>query len=276
MAVKIQRHSMAVPLLAIGLCLLWGTSPRVSFGQTLGYELTDVQVTQPTGSISRLLVDLSFHAEGFSVAVGHPPGLTLISHGLDPSLTASLTVEFSQTVVYPDGATVIAYFDGQTLPPGVGLPLVELCYACEFPPPIPNPPVIYELEDGAGRFGTPPTNNTVVIGGLAYDVLQFIPAQVICMPVPTTHPSFVRFDCNDDGAANIADPIFLAEYLFLGGSPPPCFEACESNLDGTIDLADIVTQLGYHFTGSSVPAPPFPECGVAGPLLDCVAFSSCP
>ena len=66
------------------------------------------------------------------------------------------------------------------------------------------------------------------------------------------HASFVmRGDANADGAINIADVIYLINYLFLAGSGPCPMEAGDANCDGFIDVADIMYLTNYLFLGGS-------------------------
>ncbi|MCA8959244.1 MAG: IPT/TIG domain-containing protein [Planctomycetes bacterium] len=83
---------------------------------------------------------------------------------------------------------------------------------------------------------------------------------VDCGPPP---PAFSRGEINGDGAMNIADTIFLLDYLFVGGSVPGCFAAADVNADGAVDIADTIYQLGYLFQGGAAPPAPFPGCGVS-------------
>jgi parallel beta-helix repeat protein len=64
----------------------------------------------------------------------------------------------------------------------------------------------------------------------------------------------------DEGSAtlNIADAVFLVNYVFLGGEAPCPLGSSEVNCDGSVDVADIVYLLNYLF--NSGPAP----CAVAG------------
>ena len=81
-------------------------------------------------------------------------------------------------------------------------------------------------------------------------------------------PQFVRGDCNLDGDGNITDGIFLLNFLFLGGSPPGCREACDNNGDGELNITNGVYLFNFLFLGGPPPPEPFPACGppVGGPL----------
>ncbi len=70
-----------------------------------------------------------------------------------------------------------------------------------------------------------------------------------------------RGDVNHDGAPDIdiSDLVYMVDYMFTGGPPPPCPEEGDINGDGnpTIDIADLVYLVDYAFNGG----PPPPPCG---------------
>ena len=78
---------------------------------------------------------------------------------------------------------------------------------------------------------------------------------------------FVRGDCNGDGrvTGQVTDAVFLLNYNFLGGSPPPCSAACDINGDGAWmgQVTDAVYILNYNFLGGLPPPAPFPACGLS-------------
>ncbi|MCA8959831.1 MAG: DUF1800 domain-containing protein, partial [Planctomycetes bacterium] len=97
---------------------------------------------------------------------------------------------------------------------------------------------------------------------------------------PELHRHFVRGDANQDGAVQVADPIFLLGYLFSGGAPLPCDDAADANDDEEIDLADAISLLHYLF-GSAPPPPPPSVLSGCGPdptldsVLSCNEYAPC-
>ncbi|MGE3167089.1 MAG: putative Ig domain-containing protein [Planctomycetota bacterium] len=87
--------------------------------------------------------------------------------------------------------------------------------------------------------------------------------------------TLVRAEANDDGAVNIADPVYTLAYLFNGG-PMTCLQASDSNNDGAVNIADPVYTLAYLFNGGAVPAFPFPDCGTIELTIGCDLYLSCP
>jgi hypothetical protein len=60
-------------------------------------------------------------------------------------------------------------------------------------------------------------------------------------------------DANGDGQINLADAVYLVNYLFIGGPPPDPLEAGDANCDGEADLADAVYIINYLFIGGPPP-----------------------
>jgi len=64
---------------------------------------------------------------------------------------------------------------------------------------------------------------------------------------------------NVDGDAgdqiDIGDLVYLADYTFQGGPPPPCFDEADIDGDGDITVADLVFLAEYVFNNGPAPAP---------------------
>ncbi|MGQ9592495.1 MAG: hypothetical protein ACUVYA_19620 [Planctomycetota bacterium] len=73
--------------------------------------------------------------------------------------------------------------------------------------------------------------------------------------------SFVRSDANQDGATDVADPVYTLLYLFGGASEIECLDAADANDSGDVDISDAVYTLGYLFLGGPPPGAAYPECG---------------
>ncbi len=66
-------------------------------------------------------------------------------------------------------------------------------------------------------------------------------------------PEFMRGDANGDEVIDLADAVFLLNYLFKHGMVPDPYDAGDANSDGQIDLADVVFILNYLFKGGTPP-----------------------
>ena len=73
---------------------------------------------------------------------------------------------------------------------------------------------------------------------------------------------FRRADFNADGQINIADAIGTLNFLFVGGTPPPCEKAADANGDASVNISDATYALSFLFSGGAAPPAPSPDCGV--------------
>lgn len=230
-----------------------------AFGQEpdIVFEVVPIEVTPDSVSVS---IQFSYPASvinvgAWSYSVCHDPAkldVTSWEWGTDAA-----TAEddggppwVESTNVLPDGISqwVIlgGHLGGVYLPAGTGLEILRIHYS-RFQPDsefqvdfcaIGVPPVDpFLVSLGQSRF---PTTISLVIDGAS---------------------AFVRGDCNGDGGQNLADSIFLEQYLFLGGDSPLCLSACDMNDDGQVNIADSVTNLSYLFILGSPPPAPFGSCG---------------
>ena len=72
---------------------------------------------------------------------------------------------------------------------------------------------------------------------------------------------FMRGDCEPDNAIDIGDAVCILAHTFFE-QPIPCEDACDSNDNGQIDLADAIYLLNYIFTAGLLPPAPFIEKGL--------------
>lgn len=85
-----------------------------------------------------------------------------------------------------------------------------------------------------------------------------------------------RGDANNDGTVDISDITTVNNWLFLGGTVPPCLNQADANNDGAIDVTDSVFLSGWLFGGGPAPEPPeFPSgngsCGIDSEPVGCAA-----
>lgn len=113
-----------------------------------------------------------------------------------------------------------------------------------------------EFLDGRLSHGVPVVN--LVVPSDCTDAGQ--PCRPLGVTVPPTY--FLRGDCNADSSVRgeVSDAIFLLQFSFQGGKPPPCLVACDANADGAADLSDAVYTLSYNFLGGPPPPGLFPDC----------------
>ena len=66
-------------------------------------------------------------------------------------------------------------------------------------------------------------------------------------------PEYMHGDANSDQILDLADAIYLLNYLFKGANPPVPLNAGDANCDGPVDLADVIYLLNYLFKGANPP-----------------------
>ena len=74
------------------------------------------------------------------------------------------------------------------------------------------------------------------------------------------YAEYLRGDANADTKLDIADPVFILLYLFLGGEDPPCAEVPDTNSDGATNISDAVYLLNYLFLGGQDMLPVEARC----------------
>ena len=124
--------------------------------------------------------------------------------------------------------------------------------------PVPGPGGHYICIEGSGGPFGPGTTSCC----------QFV--------VPPTK-DFVRGDVNADSSHDLADVIAALGYTF-SGTPLLCLDAADANDDGGVDVADPIYLLNWLWLGGPPPPSPMPGCG-PDPTLDlinCVSFPPCP
>jgi parallel beta-helix repeat protein len=62
-----------------------------------------------------------------------------------------------------------------------------------------------------------------------------------------------RGDVNQDGVINIADVIYLINYLFIGGLAPSPLWIGDVNCDGAVDIGDVIYLINYLFCSGPAP-----------------------
>ncbi len=219
------------------------------------------------GTVQTLSITLSNDAvcQGWSVGVTHDPSRVTLLDAIDgadaQALQGGTGPAFSNITIYPTGFTsgvVISFLGGVFLPEG-DFELYEATYE------------LGEIEgvtsvEFTDELGTPPVSTVIVHAGAS-----IVPEQVsgsIDVGV-----SFIRGDCNDDQLIDIADVIYVEQFLFLSGEVPACQSACDCNDDSLLDIADSITLLSWLFIGGAEPPPPFDACG-DDPTSDSITCAS--
>ncbi|MCA8961451.1 MAG: dockerin type I repeat-containing protein [Planctomycetes bacterium] len=241
---------LALPQLASAQVdtLLWASEDSGAIGDLVEIGIS---IDNPSESI-----------DGYSYGVCHDPRVAAVA-GVEWGGSSDVP-PFHQVNIFPTGWTVgaiVAIHGAPGMPPGIAQLTDVATYEI-------SGPGTTELEF-CGGLGTPPIPIELVSSGMS------IPTLTANGSLTGWVNLFTRGDCNGDGGLDIADSIFVEQYLFLGGADPVCLTACDTNDDGQVDIADSIYGLNYLFVGGPQPIAPFPFCGTdPASTLDC--GMSCP
>ena len=108
-------------------------------------------------------------------------------------------------------------------------------------------------------LGTPAVLPRLVSAGTS--ITPVLSNELISVEEGINGTPFLRGDVVGDGDVSLADPIFLANYLFGMGEEPGCLVASDVNDDGASGIDDVIVLLTYLFGGGAEPAAPFASCG---------------
>jgi hypothetical protein len=95
--------------------------------------------------------------------------------------------------------------------------------------------------------GTAP--DTIFLETLTVTAQDYCNADTLSFMVRT----YLCGDADGDGEIDIADVVYLINYLFIDGPAPELLEAGDANCDGTVDIADVVYLINYLFIGGPPP-----------------------
>ena len=91
-----------------------------------------------------------------------------------------------------------------------------------------------------------------VLGALFENVIEpTIPTPGISVAILGDVGLFNRGDANGDRLVDVTDPVYLLDFLYLGGGSPRSYRAADANLDGSVDLGDPLTLLFHLFVAPS-------------------------
>lgn len=94
---------------------------------------------------------------------------------------------------------------------------------------------------------------------------------------PASAPRFVRGDADAGGEADVADAVRILLCSFAGIACADCEDSADVDDDGAANVSDPVYLLRFLFLGGPPPPAPWPNCG-ADPTADalgCRSFSGC-
>ncbi len=102
------------------------------------------------------------------------------------------------------------------------------------------------------EIGDPRVDVMVMYSGISFRPGVLAPAAITVAGVQAV--TFLPGSANADGRLDIADGIYILNYLFAGGPPLPCELAGDANGDCVLDSSDAVYVIMHQFLGGPPPA----------------------
>lgn len=157
-------------------------------------------------------------------------------------------------LVFGLGMDLAAPFDGAVLPAGSAVEIVSIDWDIDAAAPA---PVTASLSFVDG-LGSPATDNLLIVGGGSSQTPGLNDGSIEIL----NFNAFIRGDCNDDNQIDIADGVFLINFLFGDGADPICDDACDSNDDADLNVADSIYIWNYSLLDGPAPLAPFPTADI--------------
>jgi len=92
---------------------------------------------------------------------------------------------------------------------------------------------------------------------------------LVCLTGTLAYGDYICGDANSDEAVNVADAVWIINYVFASGDPPNPLDAGDTNCDGSCNITDAVWIINYIFAGGYTPCDTdgdgFPDCGLNCP-----------
>jgi hypothetical protein len=107
-------------------------------------------------------------------------------------------------------------------------------------------PQTYPSSDGYGGY----SGNYVRVDSIVGDRMYLY----INTSMPLEHCCEIRGDVNNNGIIDLRDFVFLVDYLWKQGDPPPCDEEADINGDGVIGSSDLIYLVNYLWKNGPAPA----------------------
>ena len=107
------------------------------------------------------------------------------------------------------------------------------------------------LSSGGRAVALTSDGNYIVAGGVSRSFYE--PSNSLLLKLTSSGQATLRGDLTGDEQVNIADVIYLVNYLFRGGSAPEHPLSSDANCDGIVDLGDLIYIIDYLYKGGPKP-----------------------
>jgi hypothetical protein len=217
-----------------------------------------------TGQKANLRITCVQAVDAYTIIIGYDPAATAVTGAdVEGTLTGDGSPEFT-----------IPYFDETEN-------VFEYSVIFDFMPPYDRQQIL-PVEDGIlfrivfdvpadaalgehvlqlrNEVGNPPLSNNFVVEGLS--VFPDLTDGTVTISDGPAEATFIRGDANGSGKMDIADGIYILNFLYKEGPVPPCMDAADVDDNGRVNMTDGVNAIDYVFKGSPVPMAPFPAAGL--------------
>lgn len=109
------------------------------------------------------------------------------------------------------------------------------------------------LSSGGLLSGDALTAGTITFTARATDATGSVSEKTLVVEVIMP---YICGDATDDGQVNVADAVYIINYVFRGGPAPTPLEAGDANCDSSINVADAVYTVNYVFRAGPAPCCP--------------------
>lgn len=157
-------------------------------------------------------------------------------------------------LVFGLGMDLATPFDGAVIPAGTSVEIVSIDWDIDAGAPAPTTASLSFVNG----LGSPATDNLLIVDGGTAQTPGLTDGAIEIL----NFNSFVRADCNSDLQIDIADGVYLINFLFGGGPVPTCDDACDSNDDADLNVADAIYIWNYALLAGPSPLAPFPTAGI--------------
>ena len=172
---------------------------------------------------------------------------------------SSFTCDFTPTFTWTGSSLILAGGSGiETGGTGFGSWLASVTYTLQYSPD-PSFTEATTIEDIAENTYIVP--DTVALDDTTYywrvEAVDAADNHSGYQEHPFQFTVFVAGDANRDGVINVADIVYLVNYLYRSGDPPDPEAAGDANGDGIVNVADVVYLVNYLYKGGDPPVCPY-------------------
>lgn len=271
---------------SLDVCDTLGAPPVAAVVVVLGASLTP---EFSSGSISILSPNFLTAGSATAILTAGTVDSDILLTNVDPVAAAQIALTYDDSLITPASAAPVGpaasagFFELQPgspsgelaigivmdfgdplpgvapIPAGTDVAIATITWNINPLAPTPSSSPLV-LTDG---IGSPAVDNLLVFADAGTESPNLVDGAI---NIVNFNP-FLRGDCNNDVQVDIADGIYLLNFLFQSGPVPFCDDACDFNDDGSLDSTDAIQTFNYVLglpVGMEPPPPAAPGPFVPG------------